>query len=106
MWFVLERRVAIRAERGDELKQEIPLRQRELFGRLAGEGFAVGGHLVGFRVDGDRGGGVVELHVALAQPAAVADGLDALRQAVAGDGVERRAADEGDARAAGRAAEA
>ena len=54
-------------------EQEIPLRHRQHLGRRAGEKFAVRGDLVGFRINGDVGRGVVVYHALFRNVAGVLD---------------------------------
>src|SRR5439155_25641131 len=55
-------------------EQEIALRHRQHLGRRAGEQFAVGGDLVGFRIDLNVGRRAVVHHAFLADVARVLDG--------------------------------
>src|SRR5438128_7441861 len=75
--------------------------------RFAAQGDAVGLYFVRFRVYFDLWKCVVELHVALGEIAAVADGLDALGEVIAGDhfAIDGGLADEGEGGGAGGAAE-
>src|SRR5215213_9677892 len=54
-------------------EQKIPLRHRQHLGRRAGEEFAIGGHLVGFRIDGDVGGCTIVHHALFGNVAGVLD---------------------------------
>src|SRR5580765_6792313 len=63
------------------LKQEVPLRERQHARRFRFQYLAVSRDDVGLRVDGDLWQGVVQLHVALAERTAAADGRQPLADA-------------------------